>query len=1147
MSRGPRFVVGAVAGAVVTVLTLWASIEYYRWVHRPPDQTTQTYRGAMGQFDVGLVAAILAVITLIGVPYLRWLRARWKADEPGPTDLKQAADRLAGNVEAQWSAEVARWDLMDPELSVSWRAAPAELFEDWQKLLDNRSAVARWPGEPGTPAASADELAGRGDELLARWKKVPTGRLVLLGDPGSGKTMLLARLVLDLLGQRVDGGPVPVMVSVASWDPKRTTLIDWLAWRLTVDHAWLDRRVRGADEDTQSLAEVLLRARRIIVLLDGFDEIPKDVRGAVVARLGAAALPAGQPLILSSRIDEFRAAVEAQPSGHAKLFATAGVAMNPLEPDAVIAYLRDSAGSEPERWDGVAEKVGNRSPALSEALTTPLIAMLARTVYNPPRGAELDGPRPMRDPDELTRGRSAPEVRDYLFDTYVRESFRRVRHGKRRRRWNPEKAERWLQTLAVHLQRDEGGRPDFAWWRLRTPPREPEADGPLVVNAALALAVVTGTAVWLTLAFVFTSESRGFYTGFLTAVAAAATCVAIFRLTRSVAAGVRAGLATGLTAGFAAAVVADLASPPEVGVSFAIATGFAVGLSWPPYVPRRRLTGMAVRTGVAMTAAMTAAYVFLEFVDLDGVRQPDLLFVLDRTISMLPQGVPCGISAALVTALGPRLTRGLGDPAGQPVRQTRWPVAGLAVGGTVAAAIGSAFFLDRAWDIWDADQPGQWGDAALRAAVFGIDWGIAAGLIAGLGALLIAAIRNPGLLARRSTALYATLGAAVTASVVVGTLYLVGGGVIADDISWSGYSSEFAFSGEAAAPLSIAIASGLVVGLVTGLVVELARAWNGLAPANRFGGLGAGLLIGVVLGGTYWFTGSAWQGFQFGVTSGVATGIVVGFAAVLLRPVRAAAHRRRRAPSSRIVAGTVGTAFVTVLFGIVYGFTHGIAAGLGAVLITILMGRLDTEPLPARTLEPDGTGFVIAASAGVLALLVVGFNFDMRVGLLAAVLIAVCIGAAYGFHGEPHEQSSPESPARVLAQDRLVFVVAMAIVALVLPVAIAVIVDAMFDPGRASDVPYGIRATLIYGLIIGPIAAAGQAAWGRYLVVRCALALTGRLPWRLMTFLADAHIQHGVLRQSGAYYQFRHISLQRRLARVPPPPSPEPVTAPVTG
>jgi hypothetical protein len=54
-------------------------------------------------------------------------------------------------------------------------------------------------------------------------------------------------------------------------------------------------------------------------------------------------------------------------------------------------------------------------------------------------------------------------------------------------------------------------------------------------------------------------------------------------------------------------------------------------------------------------------------------------------------------------------------------------------------------------------------------------------------------------------------------------------------------------------------------------------------------------------------------------------------------------------------------------------------------------------------------------------------------------------------------------------------------------------------------------------------------AWGNYFVHHVWLAATGRLPWRLMHFLDDAH-RRGVLRQTGGVYQFRHARVQERLA-----------------
>lgn len=55
------------------------------------------------------------------------------------------------------------------------------------------------------------------------------------------------------------------------------------------------------------------------------------------------------------------------------------------------------------------------------------------------------------------------------------------------------------------------------------------------------------------------------------------------------------------------------------------------------------------------------------------------------------------------------------------------------------------------------------------------------------------------------------------------------------------------------------------------------------------------------------------------------------------------------------------------------------------------------------------------------------------------------------------------------------------------------------------------------------------AVWPQLLMARGPLARHGRLPRRLLAFLADA-CQRGVLRQAGPVYQFRHAELQQRLA-----------------
>ncbi|KDN87970.1 hypothetical protein [Kitasatospora cheerisanensis] len=77
------------------------------------------------------------------------------------------------------------------------------------------------------------------------------------------------------------------------------------------------------------------------------------------------------------------------------------------------------------------------------------------------------------------------------------------------------------------------------------------------------------------------------------------------------------------------------------------------------------------------------------------------------------------------------------------------------------------------------------------------------------------------------------------------------------------------------------------------------------------------------------------------------------------------------------------------------------------------------------------------------------------------------------------------------------------------------------------------------GLMIGTVGGIGGSAayllaftaWGQWLVLaRIWLPLTGRLPWQPAAFLDDAY-RRGVLRRTGAVYQFRHVRLQHHLSR----------------
>ena len=175
--------------------------------------------------DTGtMIAVIFGLATVsIGLPtlWLTWAAYRGPR-RSGGLSLAKVADQLAIAVGTQWEAEARVRRLNDPyPLPVSWVAADASLTDPWDSLVKLATSGAGWPTPPpaGTWAAGPDGLAGEGGELADVLARVPTGRLVVLGEPGAGKTMLMVRLVLDLLARRASGGPVPILASVASWNP----------------------------------------------------------------------------------------------------------------------------------------------------------------------------------------------------------------------------------------------------------------------------------------------------------------------------------------------------------------------------------------------------------------------------------------------------------------------------------------------------------------------------------------------------------------------------------------------------------------------------------------------------------------------------------------------------------------------------------------------------------------------------------------------------------------------------------------------------------------------------------------------------------------------------------------------------------------
>jgi hypothetical protein len=535
--------------------------------------------------DRGQVSDIVQAVTSVLAPtggLALWLWTRRRREPPLSSDaLAHAADALARAVREQWQRAAGERRLRHPApIPLRWRWSHRAVTGPAHEALGS-PGQARFAPLPGmAPATLATVDDGGIQDLAAVYGGLDSGRVILLGEPGTGKSAAAILTLLDALDHRqnLDAAqraqtPVPVLLTAHGWDPHRQRLGEWLAARLEAEYPFLRSDAYG-----QHAAARLVHGGRVALILDGFDEIADDLRPAAI---GAMDQQATFRLMVLTRTRELTDAVA---GGH--LHGAAALELLPVPAQDAADYLiRCRVQPPPPAWQRLAEHLrAAPDSAVSAALDNPLMLTLVRDTFSAP--AEVD--------DLLTPGRFATraEVEGHLLDRVLPAAYR-PRPGQPPPPYTLDQATRWLGYLATGMNHRDTR--DLAWWHLHQWAPAPFRVITMALPSALGFGFAIGPVFWLLFGLpigivvgVASGSANGVAMGLTLGLregrlgtdgrwrtllrSKSATSVS------SLEAVLVGGLASGLAAGASAGITAGVGIGLAAGITFGLTSGTVEGL-----------------------------------------------------------------------------------------------------------------------------------------------------------------------------------------------------------------------------------------------------------------------------------------------------------------------------------------------------------------------------------------------------------------------------------------------------------------------------------------------------------------------------------------------------------------------------------------
>ena len=256
----------------------------------------------------------------------------------------------------------------------------------------------------------------QGTPIVSIFDRLGTGRsLLILGEPGAGKTTTLLQLTRDLVERAEQDADhlIPSVLNLSSWSGHNQSIADWIVEELNTKY-----------QVPKKIGQPWVEQQQLLLLLDGLDEVHADHRDACVAALNSFQQQYGTEMVVCSRIRDYEAL------SHRLNFQSA-IYLRSLTSAQIHQYLNSLSGDLTGLRTLLAE-----DPTLQELARSPLMLNIMVLAY---QGVAAD---------DLHETLVVEERRRQLFNAYIERMFKRRSVDQE---YSEAEAIGWLSWLAKQL------------------------------------------------------------------------------------------------------------------------------------------------------------------------------------------------------------------------------------------------------------------------------------------------------------------------------------------------------------------------------------------------------------------------------------------------------------------------------------------------------------------------------------------------------------------------------------------------------------------------------------------------------------------------------------------------------------------------